>query len=301
MLQTIQVTEQNSNLNRTVLKENLIRSVRFCDDIAKYKFSPNPPHNPGLSQTYLHLWEGISQIQLKQTEVIELVWNAFRRLVWFESEPDTAKVNQMLELLRSRVADSRSEIMGNIMALALADQFGKKQVITVTKNSKKSLIARPLRKSTSQSKSTLTQRSISAAAQKNKVSDELLGELQRAGQLEAANQLQEADSAYQTITTKNPTFAPAWHSWGLLDVGRNNLPLAAEKMARAVVLDQNQSLFHRNLGEVCRRNGQLEQAVISGKRACELVPKDVDALHNLGLAYLDVQDYKNAISFKCTT
>ena len=68
----------------------------------------------------------ISQIQLKQTEVIELVWNAFRRLVWFESEPDTAKVNQMLGLLRSRVADSKSEVMGNIMALALADQFGKK-------------------------------------------------------------------------------------------------------------------------------------------------------------------------------
>ena len=68
----------------------------------------------------------ISQIQLKQTEVIELVWNAFRRLVWFETEPDTTKVNQMLELLRSRVADSRSEVMGNIMALALADQFGKK-------------------------------------------------------------------------------------------------------------------------------------------------------------------------------
>jgi Flp pilus assembly protein TadD len=53
-------------------------------------------------------------------------------------------------------------------------------------------------------------------------------------------------------------------------------------------------LFHRNLGEVCRRIGQLEQAVISGKKACELAPKDVDALHNLGLAYLDVHDYKNA-------
>jgi len=68
----------------------------------------------------------ISQIQLKQTEVIELVWNAFRRLVWFESESDTTKVNQTLELLRSRVADNKSEVMGNIMALALADQFGKK-------------------------------------------------------------------------------------------------------------------------------------------------------------------------------
>ncbi|MDH6504769.1 tetratricopeptide (TPR) repeat protein [Polynucleobacter sphagniphilus] len=164
----------------------------------------------------------------------------------------------------------------------------------MTKNSKKSLIARPLRKSTSQSKSSLAQRSISAASHKNKVSDELLGQLQHAGQLEVANQLQEADSVYQAITTKSPSFATAWHSWGLLDVARNNLPLAAEKIARAVVLDQNQSLFHRNLGEVCRRIGQLEQAVISGKKACELAPKDVDALHNLGLAYLDVHDYKNA-------
>ncbi|MDH6504770.1 glycosyltransferase family 25 protein [Polynucleobacter sphagniphilus] len=68
----------------------------------------------------------VSQIQLKQTEVIELVWNAFRRLVWFESDRDTTKVNQMLGLLRTRVADSKSEVMGNIMALALADQFGKK-------------------------------------------------------------------------------------------------------------------------------------------------------------------------------
>jgi GR25 family glycosyltransferase involved in LPS biosynthesis len=67
-----------------------------------------------------------SQIQIQQTEVIELVWNAFRRLVWLEGDDLESPKNPNLQDLIKLVADSRSSAIGDLLTLALANKFGTK-------------------------------------------------------------------------------------------------------------------------------------------------------------------------------
>lgn len=67
-----------------------------------------------------------SQIQIRQTEVIELVWNAFRRLVWMEGDDPGSPKNPNLQELINLVADSRSASIGDLLTLSLATKFGTK-------------------------------------------------------------------------------------------------------------------------------------------------------------------------------
>ena len=67
-----------------------------------------------------------SQIQVQQTQVIEIVWNSFRRLVWLESDDDGSPKNPELKDLVNGVADTRSRFIGDVMALSLAAKFGIK-------------------------------------------------------------------------------------------------------------------------------------------------------------------------------
>lgn len=67
-----------------------------------------------------------SQIQIQQTEVIELVWNAFRRLVWLEADDLGSPKNPNLQELIKLVGDSRSSAIGDLLTLSLANKFGTK-------------------------------------------------------------------------------------------------------------------------------------------------------------------------------
>lgn len=164
----------------------------------------------------------------------------------------------------------------------------------MTKNSSKSLISRPGRKTTSQNQSSLSQRSITAASKKTVISPAMLEELKFAHQLESSKQWQQADQQFRKLTSNYPNFAAAWHDWGLLTFNAGQLDQASQLFSKAVALDPSQFLYHRNLGEISRRLGRLDQAISSGKLATQLAPKDPDAHYNLGLAYTDSRDYKNA-------
>lgn len=164
----------------------------------------------------------------------------------------------------------------------------------MTKKSNKTLIVRPGRKSTSHAKSSTGQRSISATSAVNS-NQALINALQRGVQFELAGQYNEAEQVYRELTDKHPQFAPAWHALGILAFNFNQLELAVKLIARAASLDTETLLYHRNLGEMSRRLGMLDQAVLSGKHACSLAPTDLDAHYNLGLAYTDMKDYGNAV------
>ena len=173
-------------------------------------------------------------------------------------------------------------------------QTHRKKTELVTKKSNKKLIVRPGRKSSSHAKSSLGQRSIAATSAVN-TNQALINALQRGIQFEQISQYNEAEQVYRELTDKYPQFAPAWHALGMLAFNFNQFELAVKLIARAASLDTETLLYHRNLGEMSRRLGMLDQAVLSGKHACSLAPDDLDAHYNLGLAYTDLKDYGNAI------
>lgn len=115
--------------------------------------------------------------------------------------------------------------------------------------------------------------------------------------LEVQGKLDEADAAYKQVLAQDANCAPAWHGLGLLLLNKGDLKGAAEMVMKAVTIDPRQGLYQRNFGELCRRLGMFEQAIVSGQAAVALLPKDLDAHFNLALAYGDSKDYKNAINF----
>ena len=118
---------------------------------------------------------------------------------------------------------------------------------------------------------------------------------QRIAQLEAGGEVHQAQAAYEQVLAQNPQSAEAWHGLGLLLFNAGQLKQAAEKLSKAVILEPGIAIYQRNFAEMCRRLGLLDQAILSGKAAVKLAPKDLDAHANLGLAFSDAGDYLNAI------
>lgn len=61
------------------------------------------------------------------------------------------------------------------------------------------------------------------------------------------------------------------------DIGRNDLEGAREWAAKAAALEPENGAVHKLAGELALRAGQLEQAEREFRRACELLPEDLDA------------------------
>ncbi|BAV35040.1 sulfotransferase [Sulfuricaulis limicola] len=108
-------------------------------------------------------------------------------------------------------------------------------------------------------------------------------------------QLAEAEAALRQIVDSTPDHHAAWHLLGLIAFEVGKLPLSAELIAHAVRLNDAVALYHRNLGELCRRLGRLDEAVAAGRRATKLAPNDLEAHYNLGLALTDKGEWDAAI------
>jgi tetratricopeptide (TPR) repeat protein len=108
-------------------------------------------------------------------------------------------------------------------------------------------------------------------------------------------QLAEAEAVLRHLVDSTPDHHPAWHMLGLIAFEVGKLPLSIEFIAHAVRLDGAVPLYHRNLGELCRRLGRLDEAVAAGQRATGLAPNDLEAHYNLGLALTDKGEWDAAI------
>jgi len=120
-------------------------------------------------------------------------------------------------------------------------------------------------------------------------------ELRAAEALAAGGNVAEAVVRLTQLSTGFSYFHPGHHALGLLLVQQGKLPAALQHFATAVRLSPDTGMYHRNLGEVCRRLNQLPEAIAEGRRACELMPSDSEAHYNLGLALTDNGTYKAAI------
>jgi Flp pilus assembly protein TadD len=106
----------------------------------------------------------------------------------------------------------------------------------------------------------------------------------------ASGRLTEAETILRQIIAAAPNFDAAYHSLALIAFQVGKLPLAIELIVNAISINRTVSLYHRNLGELCRRVGRIDDAIGAGKRAVELDSKDLDAHYNLGTALTDKGD-----------
>jgi tetratricopeptide (TPR) repeat protein len=117
-----------------------------------------------------------------------------------------------------------------------------------------------------------------------------------AQQLEARNQLAEAETLYKQIIRQQPFAHAAYHGLGIIAFKANRLELAIQYIEKAIAIEAGISLYHRNLGELYRRTGNIPQAIAGGENATRLNPADSEALYNLGLAYADAGQYEKAVN-----
>jgi tetratricopeptide (TPR) repeat protein len=103
------------------------------------------------------------------------------------------------------------------------------------------------------------------------------------------------ETALRTRVQQQPHDHIAWHALGLMAFNGGNLKMAVQCIEAAIAVEGKVALYHRNIGEMYRRMGQLDKATKAGQKACKLAPADIDAHYNLGLAYTDARNYKKAV------
>lgn len=71
---------------------------------------------------------------------------------------------------------------------------------------------------------------------------------------------------------------------------------AVALIERALALPDADTLWHRDLAEICRLEGRLEEALAHGRKAVASRPEDTDAHYNLGIVHYDRGEIEEAIA-----
>jgi tetratricopeptide (TPR) repeat protein len=109
-------------------------------------------------------------------------------------------------------------------------------------------------------------------------------ELAQAFRVHESGDLAAAARLYQSITTRDPQQAEAYHLLGVVHHQQGQSAKAVELINRAICLRPSMASYHSNLAEAYRALGQFARAVGSCKTALQLWPDFADARNNLGLA-----------------
>ena len=100
-------------------------------------------------------------------------------------------------------------------------------------------------------------------------------------------QLKEAESVLQPIMASAPT-ADVCFLWGMIIGQQGDLAGAIQSVQKAIEKVPNEPVYHFNLAELFRRNGDFELARQSLRKTLDIAPNHVDALNNLsGLQMAD--------------
>jgi hypothetical protein len=86
------------------------------------------------------------------------------------------------------------------------------------------------------------------------------------------------------------------HRLGVDHFRRGEIAQAIDCIVRAIVESATQAVCHRDLSEMFRLQGQLDEALDHGRRATALDPDDCDAHYNLGLVHYDRCEIEDAIA-----
>lgn len=99
--------------------------------------------------------------------------------------------------------------------------------------------------------------------------------------------LPEAEALCRQVLAVAPHSHRAYYILSLIANGVGKLPAAVELIGKAIEIERAVALYHRDLGEFCRRLGHFDKAIAAGKRAAALSPEDPDVHYSLGVALSD--------------
>ena len=118
--------------------------------------------------------------------------------------------------------------------------------------------------------------------------------LQQAANYESNNQMANAETMYRQVLNLQMDSAPAWHALGLLafEVGKREHAVAL--VNEALRIEPQAGIYQRNLCEMYRRMGRLEEAIKHGEIACQLNPNDIEAGLYFGLALTNDKRFSQA-------
>lgn len=93
--------------------------------------------------------------------------------------------------------------------------------------------------------------------------------------------LDEATAIYETILSKTPQCADAWHALGMIAIVRKDHDRAFELLSKALDLNPENPVIHQHIAVVHGRLGHFEQAVKHYREVIRLDPGYAEAYFNL--------------------
>jgi tetratricopeptide (TPR) repeat protein len=111
-----------------------------------------------------------------------------------------------------------------------------------------------------------------------------------------SGRLDEAETVLRHVLAELANHPPALHLLGIIAFKRDRIAESAQLMERSIAAAPMEALFHRNICEVYRVLGRLDEALVAGRRAATLAPNDVHCHHNLGVLYYHRLELDEAIA-----
>ena len=96
--------------------------------------------------------------------------------------------------------------------------------------------------------------------------------MQLATEHEQAGRLAEADSILRQIIAEAGDHPPALHLMGIVAFRQDRIDESVHLMERSLALAPMEALYYRNICEVYRVLGRLDEALVAGRRAATSPP-----------------------------
>jgi len=119
--------------------------------------------------------------------------------------------------------------------------------------------------------------------------------MQLATEHEQAGRLDLAEGILRQVIAEVGDHHPALHLLGIVIFRQDRIQEAVQLMERSIELAPVQALYHRNICEIYRVVGRLDDALVAGRKAAALAPDDVHCYHNLGVLHYHRVELDEAI------
>jgi tetratricopeptide (TPR) repeat protein len=136
---------------------------------------------------------------------------------------------------------------------------------------------------------------MSATAQPGKVVMPLAEALEKLAKLEQENKLAEADDLATRMLAAMPEHPHILQLAGIVSYRNGRVAEAIERMEKSEALSPQTALYPRNICEVYRGAGRLDDALCAGQRAIELAPEDSRSYFNLALIHYERRELDDAV------